>query len=60
MSKITDDAGKVIVAGDKVRWKDNTGERNGVVVANDQGELRIGSRSLKEIWDNSDSMEVVV
>ena len=61
MSEIKDDTGRVIVAGNQIRWKDRTGERGGNVMADDgyEGGLRVAGRSLKEIWDNSEEMEVL-
>lgn len=58
---IQDDNGQTIVAGDTINWKDDSGNRTGKVIADStyEGGLRIGGRSLKAIWENSNTMEVV-
>lgn len=59
---VKDDTGREIVAGDKLIWKDQSGERTGTVKADPkyEGGLRIGGRSVKDIYEQSDSMTVVV
>ncbi len=59
---VKDDTGRVIVAGDTLIWKDRSGDRTGVVIADlaYTGGIRIGGRSVSDIYEESDTMTVVV
>lgn len=53
--------GRTVKAGSKISWKDDDGEHIGTVVEDPKynGGLRVGGRSLKNIIDDSDEVEVI-
>lgn len=58
---ILDDTGTAVIAGHKIVWRDIEGEKAGQVEHDVRysDNLRVGSASLRSIYDESDSLLIV-
>lgn len=50
-----------VKSGDYINWYDSTGDHLGIAEYDERytGKLRIGGRSIKDIWENSKEFRIV-
>jgi len=55
---VKDDKGNPVCDGDYIVWLERGVEHGNTVVADEKytGGLRLGGRSLKDVWENSDNL----